>query len=688
MSAQDRNKVFFGLVHYILSEQSNVDWIFKTSIINYVGAKQTVGDGGSANSNLNDLIDFIYDMKPFHTQFSEFLQSMEIESEVVNVNVEETTDFDETIRFDNVWSEPNKDLQDIVDQGGTPDRSWLSTTMADRLFVAGMRDLKELKYELRADFKGKILNGGSSANDKIGYDILMYDEDRYDGNSIIYDYCIRDFNEDFSGEDTAADFSYTKEFPAVGTTNFVFESDEGVDKSNLKCTLYRKITGKTTELTDYSIVKSGNYQFTLFQGLNEDDKLIIRVMDYQNKVKQAFVYVGSTFIELNGDNIKRTVIPLVDEIRVAEPESNIASKKLFVVKQLQSGTRIPFLNYTKDNGYVVTANFADKEHIVLSAFDYQFLYDVTLSYTDPKARSNNTVIYTGGNFLRPDYEADRPEDLCVGHFSENTAMYLSDGSKSQLDFKDLNTHYLVAKTAPQKITNVVAGSNGYVAAFTVEDVREYPTGTPFIVQVGEELIKVNKVGGNTFANLIRGYNGTPLHSNSETGSDIAVGDMVYMIPEIGAVEYEAQNRTISYYVNKWSNKIFNAPIGTEDTDTIEVSRLVVGTGVPEILIQNQYQIISDNISKFGKLTTDPVYPNASLIVGDNQQILYVIRGKSVSDAQGKEVGVYRRKAIIDFAGKQIGKVNTDNEFVTSIVKIVPLIPLNVGDVIHISTIKS
>ena len=43
MPAQDKNRIFFGLVHYILSEQSNVDWIFKTSVINYTGAKQTVG---------------------------------------------------------------------------------------------------------------------------------------------------------------------------------------------------------------------------------------------------------------------------------------------------------------------------------------------------------------------------------------------------------------------------------------------------------------------------------------------------------------------------------------------------------------------------------------------------------------------------------------------------------------------
>ena len=42
MSALDRNKIFFGLVHYILSEQKNVDWILKTSLVNFTGINSTV----------------------------------------------------------------------------------------------------------------------------------------------------------------------------------------------------------------------------------------------------------------------------------------------------------------------------------------------------------------------------------------------------------------------------------------------------------------------------------------------------------------------------------------------------------------------------------------------------------------------------------------------------------------------
>lgn len=685
MSAQDKNKIFFGLVHYIFSEQSNVDWIFKTSIINYTGAKQTIGGGEGSTSELKDIINFIYDMKPYHTQFSEFLQTMEIESETVNVSIEEEVDFNQRIRFDNVWSSPDKELQQIVIDGKTPPHFWYETTMANRLYAGGLRDLDELKIELRADFKGKIINGGSSSDDKIGYDILMYDDDQYDSPSIIYDYCIRDFNEDFSKEDTAVDFSYKKEFPIVGTTNFVFESDEGVDKSNLSCTIYRKISGKTLPLTDFSIVKSGNYQFSMFQPLNEDDKLIIRVLNASRKVQHAFVYVGSTFVIQDSEKIRRKIIPMTEEITVNEPESNIASNRLLVVKQLQGGSRVPFLNYTKQNGMVIAQGFKDKEHIILSTFDYQYIYDMTLDYSDPNARSNNTVIYTGDNFLRPEYNEDRPEDLCVAHFSENTTFYFSDNTKYTLDFKDENTHNSVSKAYHHKITGITVGSAGFVVAFSVDDIKDYPKDKPFIVQVGEELIKVCKISGNVLGNLIRGYNGTPLHTDVIRGSDIAIGEDVYVVPDIGSSSFEPVNKTISYQVDSHTEQKYGCPFGTTENDKIEVYRLEDGAGVPVLMETNQYVLKTKKTGVFGTVVKSKDRPTDLAIKDTNGMMVYQVRDKSVYDKNNKVVGVYKRNAILDLRGNKLGKINAENEFVTTMVYVIPLIKLNVNDVIHISS---
>lgn len=687
MSAQDKNRIFFGLVHYIFSEQSNVDWIFKTSVINYTGAKQTIGGQESSSSaKLQDIINFIYDMKPYHVQFSEFLQQMEIESENLNVSVEEKTDYTETLRFDNVWSSPDNDLQEIISKGQTPKREWLSTTMANRLYAMGLRDLDELKIELRADFKGKIINGGSTTEDKVGYDILLYDEDQYDSPSIIYDYCVRDYTEDFSNETLSGGFAYKKEFPLVGTTNFIFESDIGLDKSNLNCTIYRALTGKTLPLTDFSIVKSGNYQFSMFQPLNEDDKLIIRVVNPDGKLREAFVYVGSIFDQQDGSLIKRKIIPLTGEISVEEPESGIATKRLLVVKQLASGTRIPFTNYTRQNGRVIAYNFTDKEHIILSAFDYQFLYDLTLSYSDPTVKSNNTIIYTGGNFLRPDYEADRPEDLCVGHFSENLSIYLDDNSRYDLDFKEENTHYIVGKVSPQKITNATVGTGGFVIGFTVEDINLLPKETPFIVQVGEEQIKVNKVSGSAVGNLIRGYNGTPLYNDS-TGKDISAGDTVYLIPEIGKTVYTALNKTISYYVGKYQTKDYYCPIGTDEESTVEVYRLEAGTGVPVKMEANQYTLINETKLVYGFASKNPANPEETIVYDAQGAVLYKIRGNTLFDEHNTEIGLFRRRVLTGLTGKRLGKIDAEGNFVAELVRVEPLITLNDGDVIHISVIN-
>ena len=683
MPAQDKNRIFFGLVHYILSEQSNVDWIFKTSVINYTEAKQTVGGQEASVAKLQDIINFIYDIKPYHVQFSEFLQQMEIDSEAISVSVGEETDYTQTIRFDNVWSAPDNELQDIIFNGQTPKREWLTTTMANRLYCMGLRDLDELKIELRADFKGKILNGGSSVEDKMGYDILLYDEDMYDSPSIIYDYCIRDYAEDFSDEALSDGFKYTKEFPEVGSTNFVFESDVGVDKTNLRCTIYRALTGRTTILSDYSIVKSGNYQFSMFQPLNEDDKLIIRIVNPDNKLREAFVYVESTFSPQDGSLIKRKIIPLTDEIVVEEPESNIATKRLLVVKEFSSGTRVPFTNYTKRDGKVIAHNFADKEHIILSAFDYQFLYDLTLSYSDPTVKSNNTIIYSGGNFLRPDYNEDRPEDLCVGHFSEHLSVYMDDNSKYELDFKDENSHFVVAKAVPQKITSVTIGSAGYVVAFAVENAKIFPKEPPFLLQVGEEQIKVNTVSGNAVGNLIRGYNGTPLYTDS-AGKDIAAGDIAFFIPEVGKTTYEPLNKTISYYVGKYQTKDYFCPIGSDENSSVEVYRLEVGSGVPVKMSENQYSLKSEQKFVFGVATRNPLNPAETFIYDKQGKLLYWLKGSTVYNKQNEKVGLFRRNILTDMHGKRLGKIDTDGNFVAEMIRVIPLIALNDGDVLHIS----
>ena len=95
---EEFNKLFFASLRYVLSEQVNVDWVFKTS---FVKAKHNVGqlrkDVTFNNDNLADYEDYIKEVKPFKSKIREYLSSYE--------RLEPTrsfvTDFDLTPVYDN-----------------------------------------------------------------------------------------------------------------------------------------------------------------------------------------------------------------------------------------------------------------------------------------------------------------------------------------------------------------------------------------------------------------------------------------------------------------------------------------------------------------------------------------------------------------------------------------------------------
>lgn len=70
------NKLFFSSIRYVLSEQNNVDWVFKTS---FVRAKHNLGELHQSltfkNDNLASYEDYINEVKPYSTQVREFISS-------------------------------------------------------------------------------------------------------------------------------------------------------------------------------------------------------------------------------------------------------------------------------------------------------------------------------------------------------------------------------------------------------------------------------------------------------------------------------------------------------------------------------------------------------------------------------------------------------------------------------------
>ena len=84
-------ELFFASIRYVLSEQQNVDWVYKTS---FVKAKHNVGSLTQKinyqNDNLESYNDYISEVKPYKTNVREYLSSYE---NIDNTNTQ-TSDFD------------------------------------------------------------------------------------------------------------------------------------------------------------------------------------------------------------------------------------------------------------------------------------------------------------------------------------------------------------------------------------------------------------------------------------------------------------------------------------------------------------------------------------------------------------------------------------------------------------------
>ena len=125
------NKLFFSSIRYAISEQVDVDWIFKSS---FVTAKHNVGELQQKityqNDNLPNYQDYINEVKPFSTKIREYVSAYEkIEPTQTSV-----TDFDLPPSYDSVLGKivpeaikfANNQLTNIEDDVYQyPKRHWL-----------------------------------------------------------------------------------------------------------------------------------------------------------------------------------------------------------------------------------------------------------------------------------------------------------------------------------------------------------------------------------------------------------------------------------------------------------------------------------------------------------------------------------------------------------------------------------
>jgi len=74
--AVDTNLLFFSMLNYVLSEQKNPNWVFKTSYIYIEEANIPLAQSNFYIPNeIDNIIGYIESVKPYHTQIRDYLQS-------------------------------------------------------------------------------------------------------------------------------------------------------------------------------------------------------------------------------------------------------------------------------------------------------------------------------------------------------------------------------------------------------------------------------------------------------------------------------------------------------------------------------------------------------------------------------------------------------------------------------------
>ncbi|NBP55177.1 hypothetical protein EBU71_01325 [bacterium] len=85
------NKLFFTSIHYILSEQVYVDWVFKTSFLNAIhNVGNLVKKPNYQNDNLESYNQYVEEVKPYRTKVREFTSRYQADDNTRTA----TTDFD------------------------------------------------------------------------------------------------------------------------------------------------------------------------------------------------------------------------------------------------------------------------------------------------------------------------------------------------------------------------------------------------------------------------------------------------------------------------------------------------------------------------------------------------------------------------------------------------------------------
>lgn len=702
MSLIDKNKVFFGLIHYILSEQKNVDWIIKSSLIDFTGISSLLEEKPYKVDNiLDEIIDYVKSIKPYHVQFSKYFEKYETATEYVNIpmndwvnktlklrfdKIKPTSDvllnFYETISDDvlpssseynsyntiiffvkddmfykrkkifseeynkNIWiwdkldfkpidglyfEEKNEDyyiyqkkvfdtnVNDYINVFRKASDKEIDEILnyhhGNRLFKLGLHNNDEITKELNANFKGLEINGGVFDIGKFGYDVFDYDTNDYDTPTIIYDYCLINPEETFDSS-FGNIISYNKEFTIPSNHQFKLIENDDVDLSDSDVSeLTIKIKNKNGIISDVKEFSINNGYIDIFKQLGLDNTLYV----INENLNYCQVITSYPFIESDTDIIKRKYVTkndLIEKISQTgeyygglDIPNNLDSSKLIIqLKSNSDGKRLPLdpSYYTiKNNKFYINNSYILNyyDHIIMTSFDYKYLYDKIYLWEDKYGRSNNIINLDGNKFLRAIYEKGRPSELVVSQPNNDLFIYKTYQNNNRKifrnDFKNDMFSKQVNLSHCSKIDNLTFSddANLIIDSITLSSIKNMDDA-PGKVLINSEIIEYNEIdrSSKTISKLKRGSSGSFVNMNTlenhiPHSTTHKIGDIV--IPYNNLNEIKKSNKYVSYNISDVDENMYTCPSGVKEDSKIYVSKLSKINLLEDVRL-NSEKILIDN----------------------------------------------------------------------------------------------
>ena len=641
MSLLDKNKIFFGLLHYIFSEQKNVDWALKTSLVNYTGINSTVNNKKyQQDSVIQDVIDYIYQIKPYHVEFEQFIEKYSSQRDEVNVSGadgQEKNNITFYIRFDAVTStvDPQGDMNDI---------EYMDTHAANRLYAYKTKNLEDIKDYLNCHFKGITINGSTFNVDNSGYDAFLYDSTLYDAPTVTNDWCVVDYTENL-------DHEYVKKFVNVGIQTFVIDNEDLLQHQFV--TVTSEFLGKTTEIADFSLE---NNMLTLFDTIRNTEK--ITVTEDKEGVKKSWIYVGHSFCEKTSDSEVDQFISWGTEYFTI-PEGGFNSNKVTVHIESPNGTRDlsentvvtnwqlvgnqVYIPFDKENDCYFDKRLVRNGHVVITTIDYYYIYDKIYTWEDRYGQSNNTITLSGNKFLRPYYEVERPSELCVSAPLPYLMIYNVDDNGMPTNLYGVDYKHYQYKSAFPKVhittlrqdlnigdSEIHVASVSKLKAPVIEDDLAI---TPGKIIINSEIIEFYEVDkeNKTLKRLRRGAEGSYLAEHHASGS--------YVIDFRDSIrnDYSSKSTSIMTYVTKDMENKFVIPGVLTDIDKVNVMvKPMIRLLTPITFTSTYFDISSNNISLPGNILLN-IPKRDNFVVHSNQTLNITIGGKQYNFQIGYQI---------------------------------------------------